>query len=586
MAVIATSLTLVAVFLPTSFMNGTIGRYFKQFGWTAAAAVLASLLVARLLTPMMSAYFLRSRPAPFGEGRLMLRYVAAVSWCIARPWRCSLFGIAFVWASVAALAMLPTSFLPVQDRSEIVVDLRTSPGSDIDATRAAVDVVRQAAAGIGEIASVYATIGTGSTPGGQGSDADTATLTFTLKPPADRARSQQQIETDLSRRFAGVAGVRLSVDNAQSEKVMSVVLSSSDGDLLERTARDVERALRAAPGLGQVSSSASARRPALGIVLDGPKAASLGVTAEAAAQAVRIATAGDYLANLPQLNLATRQVPIRVRAAGSAQAGDFLDGLLLPGRDGNMPLSSVAHLKLDSEPVQIDRRDRERYVTLDIALGDRSLGDVIAQVDRLPALRHLPVGVHRGATGDAESLAELFDGFYYAMLFGLICVYAILVLLFGGFVLPATVLVALPLSLGGAAALLALFGQSLSLASLVGVLMLMGLSTKNSILLVQYVIAVRAQQQLSRVDAILDACRKRARPIAMTTLAMMAGLLPLALDARGDGFRSAMAITVIGGLITSTVLSLLLVPVAFVVLDEFQIRLRRRFPRWAGSARQ
>ncbi|KWH44530.1 efflux RND transporter permease subunit [Burkholderia stagnalis] len=587
-AVIATSLTLVAVFLPTAFMNGAIGRYFKQFGWTAAAAVLASLAVARLLTPMMAAYGLRRAPPPHGESRAMRGYLACVRWCVARPGRCLLVGAAFVVASLMALAALPKAFLPAQDRAEIVVGVQAPPGSDLDATRAAVEAARRAVAGVAEIASVYATIGE---RGASGGATDAAVLTFALTPPGARTRSQPQVEAELARRFAAVPGVRFTVGDKQTDKVMSIVLSSRDGAVLDETARRVERALRAAPGLGAVGSTAAARRPALGVVLDGPRAAALGVTREAAADALRIATAGDTPERLPRLDVGGRQVPVRVHAAEAANtanaslgAGDWLGRLPVPGRDGSVPLASVARLVEDSEPAQIDRRDGERYVTLDVGLAGRPLGDVIAQVDALPALRDLPAGVRRGASGDAESLDELFGGFYYAMLFGLASVYAILVLLFGGFVLPATVLVALPLSLGGAAAMLAASGLSLSLASLVGLLMLMGLCTKNSILLVQYVLVARERQRLSRVDAIVDACRKRVRPIAMTTFAMMGGLLPLAFDPQGDVFRSAMAITVIGGLVTSTALSLLLVPVAFVVLDALQARMAKRFTRRADEA--
>jgi len=584
-AVIATSLTLVAVFLPTAFMNGAIGRYFKQFGWTAAAAVLASLAVARLLTPMMAAYGLRRAPPPHGESRAMRGYLACVRWCVARPGRCLFVGAAFVVASLMALAALPKAFLPAQDRAEIVVGVQAPPGSDLDATRAAVEAARRAVAGVAEIASVYATIGE---RGASGGATDAAVLTFALTPPGARARAQPQVEAELARRFAAVPGVRFTVGDKQTDKMMSIVLSSRDGAVLDETARRVERALRAAPGLGAVGSTAAARRPALGVVLDGPRAAALGVTREAAADALRIATAGDTPERLPRLDVGGRQVPVRVHAAEAANAslgaGDWLGRLPVPGRDGSVPLASVARLVEDSEPAQIDRRDGERYVTLDVGLGGRPLGDVIAQVDALPALRDLPAGVRRGASGDAESLDELFGGFYYAMLFGLASVYAILVLLFGGFVLPATVLVALPLSLGGAAAMLAASGLSLSLASLVGLLMLMGLCTKNSILLVQYVLVARERQRLSRVDAIVDACRKRVRPIAMTTFAMMGGLLPLAFDPQGDVFRSAMAITVIGGLVTSTALSLLLVPVAFVVLDALQARMAKRFTRRADEA--
>lgn len=447
MAVIATSLTLVAVFLPTSFMTGTVGRYFMQFGWTAAAAVLVSLGVARLLTPAMAARYLRPAAHAPREGRLMARYLKAVNWCLGHPWRCAAGGLVFVLASVAALAALPQSFFPQEDGTQIIVDVASDPGSGLAATREAAEAARRASAGIDEIASVYTTVGAA----GDAGAADTARLTLALKPLAERKRSQTEIEELLRRRFALVPGARVTIDDSRAARSTAVVLA---------------------------------------------------------------------------------------------------------GRDG------------------------ERVVTLDVALNGRPLDQVAAQLDTLPALQRLPAGVHRGLGNDAQSLAELFGGFYQAMLFGLICIYAILVLLFGGFVLPATVLVALPLSLGGAAAALALLpGLGLSLASLVGVLMLMGLSTKNAILLVEHVQIARRGSDISRAEAIVDACRKRARPIVMTTLAMMAGLLPLALDMRGDAFRSSMAVTVIGGLVSSTLLSLLLVPVAFMLLDRGQARLARLLHR-------
>ncbi|MDN7741194.1 MULTISPECIES: efflux RND transporter permease subunit [Burkholderia] len=579
MAVIATSLTLVAVFLPTSFMTGTVGRYFMQFGWTAAAAVLVSLGVARLLTPAMAARYLRPAAHAPREGRLMARYLKAVNWCLGHPWRCAAGGLVFVLASVAALAALPQSFFPQEDGTQIIVDVASDPGSGLAATREAAEAARRASAGIDEIASVYTTVGAA----GDAGAADTARLTLALKPLAERKRSQTEIEELLRRRFALVPGARVTIDDSRAARSTAVVLAGRDGAALDAAAREVERAIRLAPGLGYVSSAAGSPRPTLAIAVDSARAAALGVSVDTAARAIRAATGGGEAADLPQLNLAGTRVPVRVALAtqaGGADAASLLAGLSIPGANGELPLASVARVLRASEAGRIERRDGERVVTLDVALNGRPLDQVAAQLDTLPALQRLPAGVHRGLGNDAQSLAELFGGFYQAMLFGLICIYAILVLLFGGFVLPATVLVALPLSLGGAAAALALLpGLGLSLASLVGVLMLMGLSTKNAILLVEHVQIARRGSDISRAEAIVDACRKRARPIVMTTLAMMAGLLPLALDMRGDAFRSSMAVTVIGGLVSSTLLSLLLVPVAFMLLDRGQARLARLLHR-------
>jgi multidrug efflux pump subunit AcrB len=577
MAVIATSLTLVAVFLPTSFMTGTVGRYFRQFGWTAAIAVLVSLLVARLLTPALAARYLRAAPPARPEGFWMRRYLAGVGWCLAHPLRCALGGMAFVLVSIAALAALPKMFFPQQDRTEIVVDVAVDPGSGLAAARDAAEAVRHAIRGIAGIASVYATIGDASSSGG----AETAKLTIALLPRPARTLTQTQIEDAFRARFAGVAGARVTIDDTQAARSTAVVLAGRDGETLERAARDVERAIRAAPGLGYVSTSSGASRPTLEIAVDAARAAALGVSTEAAARAIVAATGAGEAAGLPQLNLSSWRVPVRVHLGAPPGAGATpLDGLSVPGANGDVPLASVARVLRGSEPGRIERRDGERVVTLDVSLNGRSPDDVAAQLDALPALQRLPAGVDRGVGDDSRSLSDLFGGFYQAMLFGLICIYAILVLLFGGFVLPVTVLAALPLSLGGAAAALALLpGQGLSLASLVGILMLMGLSSKNAILLVEHVQIARRRPGVQRTEAIVDACRKRARPIVMTTLAMIAGLLPLAIDVRGDAFRSSMAVTVIGGLLSSTLLSLLLVPVAFAMLDGLQSRLSRRTSR-------
>jgi multidrug efflux pump subunit AcrB len=246
-----------------------------------------------------------------------------------------------------------------------------------------------------------------------------------------------------------------------------------------------------------------------------------------------------------------------------------------------VPLSAVAHLQAGSEPARIDRRDRKRTATLNATLSGRPLGDVLAQVDNVPALRHLPAGVERVAGADGVSLDELFSQFSVAMSLGVVCIYLMLALLFRSLLAPVTILVALPLSLGGVALALAGFRLELSLASLIGILMLMGITTKNSILLVDYVIAARREQELSRRAAIRDACRKRARPIAMTSIAMVAGMLPLVIEPGSDAFRVTMGVTVIAGLATSTLLSLLLVPAAFVVFDDLQRWLVRRVPNAA-----
>jgi len=294
---------------------------------------------------------------------------------------------------------------------------------------------------------------------------------------------------------------------------------------------------------------------------------------------------GDYDESLPKFNLAQRQVPIRVKldAAGRSDLS-ILTRLTVPStKAGSTPVrvGQVAQLALDSGPAVIDRYDRARNINFEIELVELPLGDLDAAVQNLPSIRALPAGASRIDVGDAEMMEELFSNFGLAMLVGVMCILVVLILLFKDFLQPITILVALPLSFGGGFIALLLARQGLSMPSLIGLIMLMGIATKNSILLVEYAIVARRNHGLSRVDALLDACHKRARPIVMTTIAMGAGMLPIALglSAADTSFRSPMAVTVIGGLVTSTLLSLLVIPAAYTYFDDlkqFMYRLWRR----------
>jgi multidrug efflux pump subunit AcrB len=259
---------------------------------------------------------------------------------------------------------------------------------------------------------------------------------------------------------------------------------------------------------------------------------------------------------------------------------DAIGQLRLPSTNGSIALASVAELRMGSSPVQINRIDRERNVTFTIELNGRALGDVNRQVMNLPALRNLPPGVHTVGQGDLQRMSEMFGGFASAMAIGVFCIYAVLVLLFHDFLQPFTILSALPLALGGAIVALLVTGSSFSMPTVIGFILLMGIVTKNSILLVEYAIVARREHGLSRHDALVDACHKRARPIVMTTIALTAGMLPIALGIGADpSFRQPMAIVVIGGAIASTALSLLVIPVVFTYVDDFLEWIHRWNPK-------
>ena len=586
LAVVATTFTLVAVFLPTAFMSGVAGKFFKQFGWTAAIAVATSLLVARLLTPMMAAYLLRPRPLDRGEGRLMRRYLGWVEWCLRHRLVTTVLAALFFIGSLLLVPLLPAGFIPPDDLAQTQVIIELPPGSRFQQTRATAETARERLLATGHVRQVYAAIGGGSAGSdpffaGGAPEVRKVTLLLYLTPRGERTLSKQAIEADLRRALAPIPGIRSTVGFGGAGEKLVVGLTGSDSAALDAVTRQAIREIRTIPGLGNVSSSAALTRPELVVRPDPARAADLGVTSSAIADTLRVATAGDFDQSLAKLNLPQRQVPIVVRLPESARHDLGLIGrLAVPGRGGHVPLGNVATLAIDSGPAQIDRYDRNRNVFIEVELNGQALGTVLSKVDALPSLQRLPATVQRAELGDVEGMNELFGSFGLAMLIGVACIYTVLVLLFHDFMQPITILAALPLSIGGAFAALLLAGKSFSMPSLIGLVMLMGISTKNSILLVEYAIMARRDHGMARGDAIVDACRKRARPIIMTTLAMGAGMLPIALGLGVDpSFRSPMAVAVIGGLVTSTFLSLLVIPVVFTWVDDVIGWARRTFVR-------
>ncbi len=581
MAVIATTFALVAVFLPTAFMGGVPGLFFKQFGWTAVIAILASLVVARLLTPMMAAYIMKSpKPGKSGEhgqadGWLMTRYMKTMQWCLRHRFITMAAATVFFVCSIALVGLLPTGFVPAADRAQTQVNIELPPGSTLAETRSVAEQARVAIMKNKEIINVFSSIGGGSSGDafapGAAAEARRAVLTVTAVHRNKRKDSIADIDAKIRSEIADISGARFTVGPPDTGVKMQLVLQSEDPLALLEAAQKVERELRTLKGVGNVSSSASLVRPEIIVRPDSARAADLGVTASSIGETVRVATAGDYDQALPKLNLAQRQVPIRVKLPDSFRANlAEIERLTVPGKNGPVMLGSVATVTMESGPAQIDRLNRKRNVTLDVELGSRQLGEVNEEARALPSMKNLPPSVSIAELGDAQEMQALFASFGIAMLIGVLCIYGVLVLLFKDFLQPVTILAALPLSIGGAFVALLVTGRALSMPSMIGLIMLMGIVTKNSILLVDYAVLAR-EAGMSRFDALVDACHKRSRPIIMTTIAMGAGMMPLALGWGADpSFRSPMAIAVIGGLITSTLLSLLVVPAVFTYIDDFE----------------
>jgi multidrug efflux pump subunit AcrB len=591
LAVIATTFTLIAVFLPTAFMGGIPGKFFVQFGWTAAIAVFMSLVVARMLTPMMAAYVLRVPKRVHAEGRWMGVYMGWVRGALRHRIWTTLAATAFLVGSFALVPLLPTGFIPADDLSQTQVSISLAPGATFAQTLAAAEAAREIVQQNSHVKLVYTAVGggaTGSDPFAPSGAAEVrkATLTINLTPRKDRKGTKKQaIERQLREALQALPGARVKVGLGGSGESYVLVLSGDDGDVLGAHARIVERELRGIPGIGNVTSTSSLVRPELIVRPDTARAADLGVTTAAIADTLRIATAGDYDQSLPKLNLSQRQVPIVVRLAADARTDiELLSRLAVPGARGPVPLGNVATLSIDSGPAQIDRYDRRRNINFDIELNGQALGTVEREVKALPSLQVLPPGVAQAAIGDAEVMGELFVSFGLAMATGVACIYIVLVLLFHDFVQPVSILGALLLAVPGAFLALFVTGTAISMPSMIGMIMLMGVATKNSILLIEYAIMARRDRGMTRTEALLDACHKRARPIVMTTIAMGAGMLPIALGIGTDpSFRAPMAIVVIGGLITSTFISLLVIPVIFSFVDDAVQWLRRLFTRRSAA---
>lgn len=596
LAVVATTAAILAVFVPVAFMPGIPGQFFRQFGLTVAAAVVFSLVVARLLTPLLGAYFLKPHNAPEPpDSWLATRYYALLAWCLRHRRITLLGGVGFFALSIALVPLIPQDFVPGADRGRSSIALELAPGASLADTEQVVQQATRILKARPEVVSVFASMGTSNTGvGGPGlgsttraGDPRTANLIVTLIPRAERGITQVQFEAAVRPALNLIPGVRVRFGaDGQSGSRLQITLVGADSQALADAARTLEAQMRGLPQLAGARSTASLARPELQITTMADRAAELGISPAAIGATARIATIGDVDQALPRFTLADRQIPIRVMLDERARAEpEALRGLRVEGRAGIMvPLESVAEIGHGAGPAQIDRLSRQRRATVEAELNGLPLGDAVRLVNALPIMRALPPGVREQATGDKEVMAELFGGFAIALGTGVLLVYLVLVLLFGGFLQPLTIMTALPLALGGAMMALLITQKALGVSAVIGVLMLMGIVAKNSILLVEYAIMIRRDDGLGREAAIKEAARKRARPIVMTTIAMVAGMAHIAAGIGADSeFRAPMALVVIGGLVTSTLLSLIFVPVCYIYVDRLESWIARRFRPRTGD---
>jgi multidrug efflux pump subunit AcrB len=575
LSVIATTLVICAVFVPVSFMDGLPGLFFRQFGLTVAVAAFFSLVVARTITPMLASRWLRipkemhSEDGPFTE-----RYIHIIGWTLRHRLKTMTIALLCVIASFALVPLIPTGFLPYDDYSLASVTMEVPRGSTIEQTDAAAQKLVTILRKRPEVEYVVSTVG--ETNGA----INQARIYIKLVPPDERALSEREFSAQMYDEIASVPDMRVNFDSFSGEKDVSIALVGNDPVALSRTADALKREMRGMKGLTSVDSSEGQMQPEVVITMDPVKAAEFGITTQQVGEAISISTIGDDIPRLSKFNHLNREIPVRVRLPReySADLGILQNLKLRTANNDSVSLSSVARLGFGNGPATIQRYDRQRRINVEANLdGSIALGTALERIDALPAMKSLPATVRVLNTGDAEFVAELMTSFLKAIGAGLLMVYAIQVLLYKDWLQPLARMMALPLSVGGAFLLLFATGNELSMPAMLGMLMLMGIADKNSILLVDAMLE-QIRKGVPRHIAISNACRARARPIVMTSVAMIAGMMPFALGISPDSaFRAPMAIAVIGGLLSSTALSLIFVPVLFSYVHDLELWIAARF---------
>ncbi|HEY5071698.1 MAG TPA: efflux RND transporter permease subunit [Caulobacteraceae bacterium] len=575
LAVVATTFAIAAVFFPVAFMPGIPGQFFKEFGLTVTMAVLFSLVVARLLTPLMAAYLLAARAAR-PRAPLPALYVRTLTWALDHRIVALIVGAVVFVASMALVVPLPKGVQPEGNPNYYYVNVEGPPGATVADMRGIVDRLDALIARQPETKAVFTEVGGagGTGPGAisLGGGVTQGAVVAVLKP--HRAAKVAAIRDRLRELLREIPDTRLTFDTSGFGSAgVRIILTSETGVGLEAAALELQREMRTIPGVADPRPDTPPGGAEVVIRPRPDEAARLGVSAETIALAARIATVGDIDANVSKLDVGERRIPIRVRLPmGDRTNLAVIRNLRLPTSSGGITtLDSVADISFQAGPAEIDRFDRKRNLTILADLtGGNQLGDILPKVQALPIMRHLPPGVGQASQGQEQALAQLASGFAVALFSAIGLVYAVMVLLFRSFFKPFVILSALPTAIGGAFLAMLVVNAPLSIPSAIGFLMLMGLAAKNSILLVEYAIE-REREGKSQREALYEACRERARPIVMTTMAMAAGMLPTALAlGNGSEFRQPMAVAVIGGLMTSTVLSLILVPVVYEFIDDFE----------------
>ena len=570
LAVVATTMAIVAVFVPVSFMPGIPGQFFEQFGLTVAAAVLVSLFVARLITPMLAAYFLKADGVKdHGGGKWMEKYIDLLKWSLVNRWKTIALGVASLFATIGLVMTMPQEFQPPLDVDYSAVKIELTPGARVvEDTQKVSDQVVEILHKQPEVRTAFAVIG-------DDNDSRFATIYITLIPADKRDRTSIQFERETAPLLSKIPDARI---NFQSQtggfgRDMTIMLAGDDPVKLQFAAQSLVDQMRKSPLIRDPRVDGDIRRPELIIKPRHDLAADLGVTTSALSQAIRIATLGDIEQNMAKFSLNDRQIPIRVSLSeGSRRDLSTIQNLpVQTSSGGTVPLKVVADIEFGTGPSKIRRYNQVRRLVVGADLAPNAVSsDAYKAVYATNIMKNLPAGVRQVKVGEQEFQGDMIYGFIIAVISGVLLVFAVLVLLYKRVLPPFVNMGSLVLAPLGGILALKICGMSISMPVYIGLLMLLGIVAKNSILLVDFAIE-EMRLGANRMDAILEAAHKRAQPIVMTTVAMIAGMLPIALGLAGDGsWRAPMAVCVIGGLALSTVLTLVIVPAGFTLADDLE----------------
>ncbi|GAB4361764.1 MAG: hypothetical protein Kow00128_00840 [Deltaproteobacteria bacterium] len=596
LAVLATTFSIVAVFVPVAFMKGIVGRFFFQFGITVTFAVLVSLFVSFTLDPMLSSrwhdpdinrtgkrHLVARILDRFNDGfdRTADRYREVIGWALSHRKTVIAIAVAAFFAGMGVFLGLKSEFFTPYDRAEFQISFRTAPDASVDETRGRLHAVLSEVERIPEVKHTYSTIGAG-----EAGTVRDGMVYVKLKEKKERKRSQDEIVRELRERLARVPGIVPSfedVGRVTGEKPLMVNIRGTDIDRLKKYAGEMKRELAKVPGIVDLEATLEHDIPEYRLVVDREKAVDVGVTTADIVRTVGALVGGEAVSTFEDEEGDAIDVRVRLPAplrGEISQVGRLRMAVHSPAGTALVPVAEVASYRLSATPSEIDRRDLTRQVVVSANLDDLPLGEAMKKVRAAADRMEMAPGYRVLFSGEAEDMVESFGYMAEALLLAVIFVYLILAAQFESFIDPLAIMLSLPLSIVGMAGMLLLTGDTISIMSLIGLIMLMGLVTKNAILLVDYSKILQARG-MERREAVITAGRTRLRPILMTTLAMIFGMLPLAL-ALGPGgeMRAPMARAVIGGLITSTFLTLLVVPVVYTVLDDFGNWARAR---WEGS---